>query len=153
MPPVGSTLLDTNAIALIGNWITNGLANYLSFADWQLSKFGSTNAPNAAANADPDHDGAINYLEYLTGTDPLDPSTAWRISASFKTNHAAVSFLQVSNRAFQVQFNGLLSSNSWAPLDVAGNEPIFSITNKAAAVIDLQTNSAQKFYRVKIIEP
>ena len=57
MPPIASALHDTNAINLVSEWITNALANYQSFADWQIAKFVSTNAPSAAPDADADNDG------------------------------------------------------------------------------------------------
>ena len=44
------------------DWI-NSLAGYQSFADWQIEKFGSTTAPGAGANDNPDGDSAINFLE------------------------------------------------------------------------------------------
>ena len=71
MPPLDSTVLDTNALNLLSSWITNDLPQFQSFADWQIAHFGSTNAPNAAPDADPDNDGANNLLEYLTGTDAM----------------------------------------------------------------------------------
>src|SRR5439155_2142506 len=53
MPPLDSTVLDTNAISLVSRWITNDLPSYQTFADWQIAKFGATNALNAAASSDP----------------------------------------------------------------------------------------------------
>ncbi|MBU6399629.1 MAG: hypothetical protein KGS61_04875, partial [Verrucomicrobia bacterium] len=45
---------------------------------WRLQYFGTNfvNNPQAAANADPDHDGADNYQEYLAGTDPVNSNSA-----------------------------------------------------------------------------
>ena len=58
MPPLASTVLDTQSIALVTAWV-NELAGYQGFADWQTNHFGSTNNPNAAADADPDQDGGV----------------------------------------------------------------------------------------------
>src|SRR5262249_40381386 len=101
MPPLDSTVLDTNGISLLSRWVTNDLPAYQAFADWQLARFGSTNAPNAAATSDPDGDSAVNYLEYLTGTDPLQSTDNWRIAVQTVGSAAQVQFTQIANRAFE----------------------------------------------------
>src|SRR6185503_10038251 len=103
MPPIDSTVLDTNAIALLSAWITNDLAGYQSFAQWQTQQFGSTNAVNAGATADPDQDRAVNLLEYLTHTDPLSASDAWKVSVRASNDTVRIEIPQVSNLAFEVQ--------------------------------------------------
>jgi len=154
MPPVASNLLDTNAIALVTAWITNGLANYQSFPAWQTTHFGSTNAPNAAPNADPDTDGANNTLEYLTGTNPLQGGDAWDIAARRSGNTIEITFDQIANRGFEVQWADVLSSPIlWRTLDVPANRPFISATNFTATVTDTSTNSPAKYYRVRVFEP
>jgi glucose/arabinose dehydrogenase/mono/diheme cytochrome c family protein len=154
MPPLDSNLLDTNAIALLSAWISNDLPSFQTFADWQIAHFGSTNALNAAATGDPDGDGARNYLEYLTGTDPLLPASYWKIGIQRSDNLARVTFSQIANRGFEVQSTtNLFSASSWSPVDVTGNEPFFSISNRSASVSDLISNSTSKFYRLRVFEP
>ncbi len=59
-----------------------------------------------------------------------------------------------TERGFEVQSTTNMSnSNSWAPLDVIGNEPFFSITNLPAVVSDALSNSTSRFYRVRVFEP
>jgi len=53
MPPLATTVVNTEAVNLLSEWITNGLANYQSFADWQLAFFNSIDLPTAAPDADP----------------------------------------------------------------------------------------------------
>ena len=62
--------MDTQAVALISRWITQELPSLQSFANWQVSHFGSTNAPTGQPTMDPDNDGATNVEEFMTGTDP-----------------------------------------------------------------------------------
>jgi len=154
MPPIGSNLLDTNAINLLSAWITNALPSYQTFADWQVSVFGSTNDPNASVTADPDADGANNYLEYLTGTDPLQATNFWAIGIQATNSAAQISFQQIANRGFELQATTtLVDSNSWSALDLPGNEPFFSITNRDAVVTDPAWNDTNKFYRVRVFPP
>jgi mono/diheme cytochrome c family protein len=155
MPPIGSNLLDTNAINLLSAWITNDLPSYQTFADWQLAVFGSTNDPNAAASADPDSDGAINYVEYLTGTDPFQPTNYWAITGIQTTgNTAQISFPQIANRGFELQASTtLFDSNSWSALDLPGNDPFFSVTNRTAMITDPTLNPRNKFYRIRVFPP
>jgi glucose/arabinose dehydrogenase len=147
MPPLGSTVLDPQALDLFATWITNGLAGYQSYADWQVAYFGSTNSPDAAPNA-------TNLLAYLTGTNPLRPSDDWSIGIGIAGTQPQISFLDIANRGFQVQWTtNLPNPNSWQPLDVPGNAPLFSVTNSQGSVSDPSAAASSKFYRVQVIEP
>lgn len=154
MPPLASTVLDTNAINLVSAWITNDLPGYQTLAQWQIANFGSTNAPAAAPSADPDTDSAINSLEYLTGTNPNQVGDAWGIEVRRNGGAIEVSFEQIANRGFEVQWTAnLLSPIQWSPLDVAGNEPFFSATDFTKTVADIVSTSGSRYYRVRVYEP
>jgi hypothetical protein len=152
MPPLATTVLDTNDIALVRAWISD-LAGYESFATWQSRIFGSTNAPTALAEADPDLDGLSNYEEYLLGTDPKEVSAAASIHIQADGNGLAhLIFDRIANRDFEVEATGSLGGERWQSLDTSANRPFYSITNSPAQVVD-PTAGTNHFYRLRIYEP
>jgi uncharacterized repeat protein (TIGR03806 family) len=154
MPPLATTVLNTEAVNLLSEWITNGLAIYQSFADWQLAFFNSVDLPTAAPGADPDGDGAINQLEYLIGSNPLLPSDALKMSTQLKAASVQIIFPRLANRAYEVQWSTNLSdANSWVVLDHPDNRPFFSSTNAQTIMEDAITGSSVRFYRVRIFPP
>ena len=154
MPPLDSSVLDTNAINLLSGWITVNLPGYQSLTDWQTAHFGDAQAPGAAPEADPDGDGANNLLEYLTGTDPMSDAEAWKISVRLAGATVEISYPQIANRGFQVEWSAdLTQPGSWRPLDVPGNRPFFPATNSTSIVTDVITSTPFRLYRVRVFEP
>jgi hypothetical protein len=69
-----------------GDWVLllEDAAPPTPFQAWQLQYFGCTNlttCPQAAATADPDGDGQNNQAEFLTGTNPTNNASVFRIIA------------------------------------------------------------------------
>ncbi len=154
MPPLATSVINTQAVQLLSAWITNGLAAYQSYPDWQLIYFSDTNAPAAAQLADPDGDGAKNYLEYLTATVPTNATTAWGISIAQSNGNATILIPQVVNRAFEVQTTtNLLSSNSWSALNLPANAPFFPSSNRTAIVEEALSPGSPHYYRARVFEP
>ena len=152
MPPLASSELDAEAIQLLRDWITNDLPSYQTYQNWQVAFFGTTNAPNSGPGDNPDSDPAVNELEYLTGTHPLQSASYWDFAVARAGNSAAITFPQVANRAFLVEWAPQLPSAAWTPLDVPGNAPFFPATNRPGLVMDALTNS-NRFYRVRVSAP
>src|SRR6185295_2995556 len=112
------------------------------------------NAPAALPDADSDADGASNYLEYLTGGNPLATGDSWKVSIHRTGGAAQISFPQIANRGFELQFSyDLAPPIAWEPLDVSGNRLFFPVTNTTTVVEDSVTNAPAKFYRVRVFEP
>jgi hypothetical protein len=154
MPPLATSVLNTQAVQLLGAWITNGLSNYQSFADWQLVYFGSTNAAHAQPLADPDDDGAENYLEYLTATEPTNAAAAWGIAIAQSNGNALVVIPQVANRGFEIQAStNLPSSDSWSALNLPANAPFFPSSNRTVTVEETIQPVSPRFYRARVFEP
>lgn len=135
---------------------TNIQANYITvltaFQAWQIQYFGSTNNPAADPNADPDGDGMSNMAEFLTGTDPTNSASAFRI-----TSIALVGTdLEVDWMMGPGKTNALERSLG----DVDGNysnnfADIFIVTNTVGSVtnyLDLgATNFPARYYRVRLV--
>ncbi len=154
MPPLATTVLNLEAVNLLSEWITNGLANYQSFADWQVAYFHSTDLSAAAPDADPDGDGAFNQLEYLTGSNPLVPGDVWKMSIQPTASSVQIIFSRVANRAFEVEWStNLQDTKSWGVLDQPDNHPFFSSTNGPSVVEDATMCSSARFYRVRVFAP
>jgi hypothetical protein len=65
-----------------------------AFDLWRWQQFGAQYTSNAAAfDADFDHDGADNLVEYALGLDPMASSSATLPSAVLLSNHLTLSFL------------------------------------------------------------
>lgn len=155
MPPVGHTLVDTQAVALLSRWINEELPAYRTFAQWQMLHFNSTNSPQSAANADPDTDGARNMLEYLTGTNPNATGDAWGLTPRRGANGIDIDFQRIANRNFDIQWstNAVTNATSWRGLNVPENRPFAAKTNSTWRVSDGNTNGPTRFYRARVYEP
>jgi hypothetical protein len=119
MPPLGSSEIDVNAVALLTAWITQSLPERESYTEWRLALFGSDTSPAGESTADPDGDGATNSAEYLAGTAPLDGSSLLKPTIDVKAGLVSVSVDVPENRIFYVETSTDLTT--WTNWDVTGN--------------------------------
>ena len=154
MPPVGSNLIDTQGVALVTAWIGE-LTGYVSFEDYQVLHFGSTNAPGAGANEDFDMDGANTRLEWLTGGDPTNTvqPDAYHVDIATTDGKADILFDRLANVGYEVEVSTNLLVNEWWLLDTPDNAPYFSATSLMDIVQDPDTNDIRRFYRMRLYEP
>lgn len=154
MPPIGSTVVDTQGLAIVAAWITGSLTNYQAFADWQIRHFGSTTAELAQAGADPDLDGTDNQTEYLLGLLPTNPASAWVMGGLHPADGPpGVVFERIADRSFEVQTStNLLDPAAWRSLDTPANRPFYGSSNEVVVVEDPGTNGAS-YYRIRVQGP
>jgi len=123
----------------------------LSFAEWQVQYFGSTNAAAAAPGADPSHSGQNNWFKYTAGLDPTNPASRFTVQVAAWSNRPSLSFGPMTQgRTYTLQVNSNLTSGFW--LSVTGLSGM--VTNGSQATI-LDTNPfvSTRFYRVGISLP
>jgi hypothetical protein len=83
---------------------------------WMLAYFNHPTgeaADNSLAGDDADGSGFSNLQDYLAGTDPLDPSTSFRITnISIVSNNVQVTWTTEPNKTNQLQRSGTLGTNA-----------------------------------------
>jgi hypothetical protein len=154
MPPLATTVLNTQALALLSGWITNDLPSYESFADWQNRHFPEAAATERGATADPDGDGADNSLEYLIGTDPLRQSFGLKVSLERQLDRTLLRFPRYANVLSELQYSDNPGDpDSWQPLNAPSNRPFFPAASSEALIEDSSGNITTRFYRVLVRAP
>lgn len=118
------------------------------FDAWRFAHFTSSELGDpavSAAGADPDHDGASNWQEFLAGTDPRDSASVLRMRIDAVMNVARVSFSVSSNRSYTLQYRNDLGGGGW--LDLTNFPP--AATNRTLLYLDpLPAGRTDRFYRI-----
>jgi hypothetical protein len=95
-------------------------------------------------NVDTDGDGFTNLQEWLAGTDPRDLQSFLKIDQiSSGLAETVMRFTAVSNRAYTVQYSGVLPPN-WVTL----TNVLTRATNRVESVIDRNPAGDARFYRI-----
>jgi uncharacterized repeat protein (TIGR03806 family) len=153
MPPIGSNVLDQQAIAILNQWLTTDLLQRRSFAEWQIEHFGSTSAPEAQPNANPDGDSDPNEREFLTYQDPLATNLPWALSLTPSgADSIEISYPQLPNRSVIIESSTDLFN--WSPWDVPGNAPDFPSTTAPKVLLGPipAANEPAFFFRARLSE-
>jgi len=153
MPPLASHQLDLASIQLVETWISTELTNRQTFPQWQVAHFGSTNNPSAASGFDADGDGASNYIEYLTQTDPLLATDVWKLTVSAPGNgQVQLAYPRVPNLGAVVDTS--FDFTQWTPWNVSGNQPFFPAASGTTLLTGvMSTNPPYQYFRARFIQP
>jgi hypothetical protein len=105
----------------------------------------SLNATNAADRVlDADGDGALNWEEYVAGTDPWDNTSVLHIeNPAFEAGMFTLDFQAVSNRTYSLQSRSAPTSGPWqrvVNVPATANNRVVSVTNSLSGT--------QRFYRL-----
>ncbi|HYE32698.1 MAG TPA: hypothetical protein VEH27_14825, partial [Methylomirabilota bacterium] len=154
MPPLDSRIPDPAGVALIAQWITNDLPSRPFYGNWLTNYFAIQTSAEAAPFADPDLDGGVNYLEFLTGTNPTNNASAWgiRIEKEDEGTAMGIRFDHLTNRLFELQVTQSLTNGMWRALDMPENTPYAPAQPIERVIVQPATNRME-FYRVSVFEP
>lgn len=145
-----------SVVALQGKVVTGGRLDLLRSVDsdanglpdwWELDHFGHINVD---ANADPDHDGASNYGEFIAGTDPNNEASGLHVLQT--TNGAGgfqVTWSSVPGKTYTVQYTQDLTT-PWLTLqpNVAASGGTTTSWLDTTA-----TGQTRRFYRILVLPP
>ncbi len=115
---------------------------------WRLRFFDSTTSVLAAANADPDGDGASNYDEWLAGTDPSDPHSRLHLFAgpAGVGSGLFLAWPTVSGKRYVLESASALTPGAWSSIstNILGD-------GLNAQFLDATTAGASRFYRLRLV--
>jgi hypothetical protein len=118
--------------------------------EWKAQFFGSVTDPAAADLADPDGDGIPNWMEYLAGTDPTDPTSRLQFSGAGTQvvngkSQMQIQWLTAPGKAYEVQWSSNLVGGTWNTLGtVSGDGTVTSYPDTTV------TNTA-RYYRLHLL--
>ena len=120
---------------------------------WELLHFGHIGVD---PNADPDHDGATNLMEYLAGTDPNSAASVFRPQGSYTAGIFHMPILTASGRNYQIWVSRdlttwtlqttLIGDGSQQPFD-------FDETKVPSGPLHSDIHPSNYFFRVQILIP
>jgi subtilisin family serine protease len=142
---------------LQGKVITGGRLNLLRIVDtdanglpdwWEQLYFGQLTGTNPSA--DPDHDGATNFQEFMADTNPTNAVSKLRItSIARQTNGVQLGWTGgVQSRQYIQRKAGLGGTNAWITLHT--NEPP---TSASGSFLDTHATNTSSFYRLQVERP
>ncbi len=150
MPPLGTTVVHTNAVGLVEKWISGPAADLVPFAEWQRQRFGETNSPASQRGADPDADGLANESEWLLGENPQSSDRHWHLGVATEAGSLTFRFERRPDLIMQLETGNPFGNAPWTLVETDGNE-FFSPQEPASAEIRLPLSAVEnRFFRLRI---
>lgn len=119
-----------------------------SYDQWATRIFGSVGSPNAAPNADPDHDGLTNAGEYAAGTNPLDASSTLRLlQISVTANQATLGWQSIASKQYVIES----ATNVVGPWTNAAS--VVAQSALAQAILPRTPAGPPAYFRVRVVSP
>jgi hypothetical protein len=117
--------------------------------EWKLHFFGSLTNSLAADNVDADGDGALNWQEYLAGTDPTNPGSVFQFgSTGFSTNGVdgvALNWLTAPGKTYVLESISALGG-SWTAISTNTGD------GNSYQFIQTKYNGNAQYYRI-LLQP
>lgn len=148
MPPIGSTVIDQEAVDLLTAWINQDATEFEDYDSWSARVIGSSGNRDAAD--DPDGDGAVNHAEYLLGSNPLLASSKGSVQPTIRPGEFTLKILQPANRALLLETPG--HGGGWQPVQSLSNQFIFP-AGPLERTISVPAYENMRLFRVRIVEP
>lgn len=112
---------------------------------WQIGYFGPSST-NGLAGADPDGDRDDNYYEFIAGTDPLLPGSAFRVTVSRSGGLRVAGAPAGTNRTYRLQQAASLRPGVWTDV----GEGTGFLSNGQWVVTGLSGTNALQNYRMAV---
>lgn len=148
----------TWSAAQSGNDIVIVYTPPVDYAGWAASK--SLVGPDAAPDADPDHDGIVNLLEFVTNGNPTVSSSSSLPTAATGGSSLVFTFIRRDDAAYlnpAVEFSTTLAGDSWTTAQDGVNCTIGTVGNgngTATVTVTIPKGSETKlFARLKVTIP
>jgi hypothetical protein len=116
--------------------------------EWKIAFFGSLTNGLAGDNVDADGDGALNWQEYLAGTNPTNALSRLQFSSAGFYNNGirgvAINWLTAPGKGYILQSSPVLNGAEWTPINTNsgdGNYYQFIVTNYSGSA---------RFYQIRL---
>lgn len=156
MPPIGSNVIDQNALDIIGEWISASTASFTkparSWEDFFSLHFDRLPDEVTDPTNDPDGDNTPTFLEFLLETDPTMPESGWKFETAFQDGALQFSFPPIPSRGLALRIEmGSSPEGPWEPIP---SPETMTPDPKNPWSFQLQVpDGNQTFFRVTLAEP